>query len=130
MREILFRGKSVYTGKWAVSVCPHGVMRSGHLCDDFILETVGQYTGMIDKNGTKIFEGDIVESQYTQKPYLVCFGPYPYTDEYEDEQEACGWYNQDINGCITAFGCPEGWATVVGNTHDNPELIGGSNDGD
>ena len=130
MREILFRGKSIYTGRWAVSVCPHGVMRSGHLCDDFIPETVGQYTGLTDKNGKKIFEGDIVESQYTQKPYLVCFGEYTYTDEYEDEQEACGWYNQDINGCITAFGCPESWATVIGNIHDSPELIGGKENGE
>lgn len=144
MREILFRGKREDNGEWVFGmpwifkdhacVCPwhEGMCKydSGYYPVHVIPETVGQYTGLIDKNGNKIFEGDIVESQYTQLEYLVCFGPYTYTDEYEDDQDACGWYNQDINGCITALGCPERWATVIGNIHDRPELIGGKNDGE
>ena len=90
-----------------------------------IPETVGQFTGLTDKNGTKIFEGDIVESEFTTKPYLVCFGEYTYTDEYGDEESVCGWYNEEKGGYVTGFGCPDTWATVIGNIHDNPELLEG-----
>lgn len=141
MREILFRGKMKDAGEWVygafcgsdsdtpfgLSVNRANIIMYGGAFDGYWVEvdpeTVGQYTGLIDKNGNKIFEGDIVESQYTQEPYLVCFGEYTYTDQYASKQEACGWYNQDIYGGITAFGCPECWATVIGNIHDNPELL-------
>lgn len=90
-----------------------------------IPETVGQYTGLTDKNGKRIFEGDIVESVFTSKPYLVCFGEYTYTDEYGEEQGASGWYNEEEGGYKTAMDCTDVWATVIGNIHDNPELMEG-----
>lgn len=114
MREILFRGKSVYTGKWAVSVCPHGVMRSGHLCDDFMLETVGQFTGLTDKNGKKIFEGDIGKSidgvflvRWSEEKcaFVMDFYDYPKEELYLEEM----WDD----------------AEIIGNIHDNPELLEG-----
>ena len=123
MREILFRGKSVYTGKWAVSVCPHGVMRSGHLCDDFIPETVGQFTGS-DKNGKKIFEGDIGRYKQTDgatqngKP-ITCIGKVIYNAKtasfaVESKDEAGRKYFDYFP--IKDF-------EVIGNIHDNPELL-------
>lgn len=90
--------------------------------------TVGECTGLPDKNGKLIFEGDIVESEFTKMPYLVCFGEYTYTNDYGEEECACGWYNKDSDDIVTGFGCPETWATVIGNVVDNPELLeGGAN---
>lgn len=145
MREILFRGKRCDNGEWVqgsyIRAEHHWHNRGIHkdwvtlgasanggwfvLHNKYAVkaETVGQFTGLTDKNGKKIFEGDVVESEFTKKLYTVCFGEYVYINEYEEEESAYGWYNADDVGVTTAFGCPENWAIVVGNIHDNPELL-------
>lgn len=82
-REILFRGKSVETNEWVYGsyilekyenisyICyfEYGVSISIKQVE-VIPETVGEFTGMTDKNGTKIFEGDIVRTQpFYTRPY-------------------------------------------------------------
>lgn len=39
--------------------------------------------------------------------------------------ERGGWFNEDENGCVTAFGGPDNWATVIGNIHYNPDIMKG-----
>lgn len=125
MREILFRGKRMDNGKWVEGAfCPKNcddpfgpmvdrpsIIKLGEPCDGFWFDvdpaTVGQYTGLTDKNGKKIFEGDILLD--ADEPCVIVF-------------EDCSWkeiYKNDWWSFIYEDDVVE----VIGNIHDNPELI-------
>ena len=127
MREILFRGKTD-KGEWVQGVpffeeerCY--IIEDLFICDEYdctgavntmvIPETIGQYTGLTDKNGTKIFEGDIVKRTFGEftRIYQVIF----------DVELFC-FIAKRNNGFSTLDDAFE----VIGNIHDNPELIGGA----
>ena len=139
----MFRGKCKYNGKWIegylvelgkesfsdpkrYGVCDKAISLGGSgVCynlriDEVIPETVGQYTGLIDKNGKKIFEGDILS--FSDRLVYVNWHDY------------CGcWdcsYIKAIKGKATLHEdrSPNKWrynAVVIGNIHDNPELLKG-----
>ena len=81
MREILFRGKTA-EGEWVYGYycrCGYTDKEKDHIIPyyasalfaiEVIPETVGQYTGITDKNGTKIFEGDLVSTDIA-RPFLI-----------------------------------------------------------
>lgn len=132
MREILFRGKRIDNGEWVQGFyalvasnkgLKHGiytVAENGCVIPyEVDPETVGQFTGLTDKNGQKIFEGDIVKSCFRddadKEPMTVEFriergGWFPF---------ACG----DGCGCCEVDTYPPEYTEVIGNIHDNPELI-------
>ena len=138
MREILFRGKRIEDGEWVYGdycgicrvecndgnfVYRHLIHRSNdeplYMVDP---ETVGEYTGLTDKNGKKIFEGDIVryrpeywcEPQQSVVEYYADKWNYPAFDLKEHDYE--------VNGLQCAH--EEGIGLkVVGNKWDNPELL-------
>lgn len=126
MREILFRGKSMHTDEWLYGGIVHhaddyGMVDStsnmGYLEPELvILETVGQYTGLTDKNGVKIFEGDIV--RYSGEKHIVVF----------ETRGETGYFGIKIDHIETWGFCPSVPAKlmeVIGNIHDNPELVEG-----
>ncbi len=134
MREILFRGKRVDNGEWVegyyLKANNHwhkkGIhedwiatftIQNGGWCNvagkhAVIPETVGQYTGLTDKNGTKIFEGDIV--LYRPKDEV---GEIRYC-----ELEAM--FVIEFDDWLTDFDCVyQNEVEVIGNIHDNPKLL-------
>ena len=137
MREILFRGKT-HNGEWKQGYyveqygakeiyLPDGVDREyGFDHYHVIPETVGQYTGLTDKNGKKIFEGDIVlfedESpsnyEYHDCTEMRC-GAIEYGDNcfYITDRIAVEMEDLIYDGKLDV--------EVIGNIHDNPELLQG-----
>ena len=120
MRDIIFRGKKVSNNEWAYGCLVNNIYGASKpiiITDsdyddnnrvnfdwDFVIpQTVGQFTGFLDVNGKKIFEGDIVVStsvnRLSNKPHIVSFE----------------------NSYIYAM--PERKPQVVGNIYDNPELL-------
>ena len=161
MREILFRGKRVDNGEWVEGYCAAEPYTKNTYNHGYILEnekdlfakkawlvdsrTVGQSTGMTDKNGKKIFEGDIVKlfdvavgeivqecgafgigcRQLIDFDYLASeIAPvtghnntplFCYNDNFVSLWELYWNYNEE-NDEISVI-------EVIGNIHDNPELL-------
>lgn len=125
MREILFRGKTK-RNEWIYGdLITHGIdfddaIKQHHTREvwDIIPETVGQFTGLTDKNGEKVFEGDIL---------VFCKGA---TYPYQIEWDGMGWklYRADGRRIKEAFECNEihyvNISEIIGNIHDNKELLG------
>lgn len=128
MREILFRGKDEGTKKWVQGCYLEGATRHCITCSlayypryDVIPETVGQYTGLTDANGMKIFEGDIHCNENNNKKFVVKFGHF-YDRELLDDMY--GWYMEDNKGNRFGLNGSEcEYANIIGNIHDNPELL-------
>lgn len=120
MREILFRGKRTDNGDWHEG---EDVMRNtirGKVClakigDDWISvdpKTVGQYTGLKDKNGKKIFEGDIVCHDFGEKQIGKQYAIVKWSEKYASFQ---------LNPIDDWMFCNLSDVKVVGNIYDNPE---------
>ena len=118
MREILFRGKRVDNGEWVVGSLSteyyqkHGVVIICPSEDEAYKvnpSTVGQYTGLTDKNGKKIFEGDIIFDPEIKENYIV---------EFDKGGFCAGDMFLQAYISFDEFSCE-----VIGNIYDNPELL-------
>ena len=151
MREILFRGKRLDNGEWAEGACikdfefygrkdehlyivthkhPSGCFGADIYFEVFP-ETIGQYTSITDKNGKKIFEGDIFRIGDEMVGDIIfkdgCFRMEVYG--------LCGTYTESgYDECGGGWGIiecePIDWyyihdMEIIGNIHDNPELLKG-----
>ena len=141
MREIIFRGIRKDTHEWVygfygeyfdgkrnvpcVSVVDTHVI-TGALCYEVIPETVGQYTGLKDKNGRQIFEGDIIV--YGDANYVVCFDSASFGfmwQEYQGEKAFSYviYFDNYENGLDIDEETNQIDIEVAGNIHDNPDLV-------
>ena len=158
MREILFRGKAINrdygchrtnykNGDWVYGLVTRlyderfenlpAEMTNVNGIEGIEVDykTIGQYTGLTDKNGKKIFEGDMIKPfddeidkmvvEFCHGQFLLClYGERGYMAEY-------GWEESGNYGCfeaepLSSYGDD---IEVIGNIHDNPELLGGNNNG-
>lgn len=139
MREILFRGKMVDNGEWWFGslITPKNLNKLYCIHNDIELpfyrgvtpETIGQYTGLTDKNGNKIFEGDIVKWSHTflgeDRPYhigRVAYKKAQFVVENRDVFAHCGTCSEPF-GCACRMNDTNRDFEVIGNIYDNPELL-------
>jgi uncharacterized phage protein (TIGR01671 family) len=138
MREILFRGKRE-DGEWVYGLpfmewpsCEIAGIESTPLSDGLHLvipETIGQYTGLTDKNGKKVFEGDICRACLDPE-ICVCVVEY-------DERTASFIVEVGKTEMLTFLDYmiarnsvgDKVWIEVIGNIHDNSELLEGEENG-
>lgn len=136
MREILFRGKSLKNGEFVeghyfkndsgtfIFTFPY----NANYADIDIMvkadpETVGQYTGVNDKNGKKIFEGDIVRLQDCHSSYyVVVWHKYKWIFRYSNKETEYYPFCTIDDNFRRGYGIRE-YVEVVGNIHDNPDIL-------
>ena len=138
MREMLFRGKRADNGQWVYGVPVIGItsgvfmvwiesetkrgrwelsLRDVVRQAEVIPETVGQYTGLDDKNDVKIFEGDVVR-------YLNSIESGNGVVKYDNCAFLFNWIDIDeTDSLLRHFQCSEE-LEVIGNIHDKPEAKG------
>ncbi len=124
-REIKFRGKRLDNGEWMYgnyakykdysdNVHESMIDKDGYM-HDIVPSTVGQYTGLKDRNGKEIYEGDILNVQFGTEQTVLMF--VSFVDG--------GWHIQedlDYEEYHYLYDYKDD-ATIIGNIHDNPELI-------
>jgi uncharacterized phage protein (TIGR01671 family) len=136
MREILFRAKAINrdrgkyrtsykNGDWVYGLITRmyderfgklpAEMRNTDGVNEIEVDykTIGQFTGLTDRNGNKIFEGDIVQAALDGRYYSVEYiTDYEYAFNFVDLERGYTYSLYDFNDVI-----------VIGNIHDNPELL-------
>ena len=158
MRDILFRGKRTDNGEWVEGYYIHlhnttyclttdndadpsndihqivfehmteWGLPNKHLRADVDPSTVGQYTGLNDKNGKRVFEGDILRiAKKADNLGTYFFPPIEYPVLVFVKFDLCAWSWETISDDKYYIHFPEAWCDyeceVVGNLYDNPELL-------
>lgn len=126
--EYKFRGKSLYTGEWVYGsllqigdktyILPTDTaeitdyINVGFYIEEVSKESVGQFTGLKDKNGVEIYEGDIIKMHHSRNPWTAKV--YFEKAEYKFSK-TIGMYGNGLSGWTIPI-------EIIGNIIDNPEL--------
>lgn len=142
MRKTLFRGKRILNDKWAkghvavvggktfiisdkatLYVEPDGGWKSIENLIEVDPETLGQWTGLKDRDGVDVFEGDVWRGHYHNKPFT---GVIEWDDGYAGfcVNDGAGTRMQVLGGWRNTMG-----GEIIGNIHDTPALLEESNGG-
>lgn len=120
-RKIMFRGKRVDNGEWricsSIEVSTSGITLIGY--EEVNPKTVGQFTGLLDKNGKEIYEGDVILATH-----IAARLEYKCVVEWHGD----GFVPMCNDGECAGYGLASSTADmfhiqVIGNIHDNPELL-------
>lgn len=119
-REIKFRGKSLHTGMWhygdLIQINDYCYIQEPKTAGFFTdIVTVGQFTGLYDKDGQEIYEGDIVMTSISKESIGVV--------EWNYKQAAFVVHMKDSNQWYYLY---EGYK-IIGNIHENAELLKADN---
>ena len=127
MREILFRGKK-YSDEWVNgNLFVDNKKEKYEICTGYfnhrinvqvIPQTIGQFVGLTDKNGKKIFEGDIVKSCESENIHVVKYFGNDNYPAFDCIPQTPMWECNILSFLVNTEGCE-----VIGNIFDNPELI-------
>lgn len=164
MRDILFRGKRLYNREWAdgylyeqepalVGIVSENdvpepskwfIARTG-FADwnmprpvEFVEvdpSTIGQYTGLKDKHGKRVFEGDILHiAKIADGLGGYYHPPFDYPVNVVVKWDLCAWMWETLCEDKRYISFPDAWChyecEVIGNIHDNPELLEAGGDDD
>ena len=145
MREILFRGKRLDNGEWVYGSFIQVEHEDGSFTAAIFPQkdaggdaevspaTVGQYTGLRDKNGKRIFEGDILRiAKISDGLGSYYHPPLDYPVNVVVKWDLCAWMWETLCEDKRYISFPNAWChyecEIIGNIHDNPELLEGGND--
>lgn len=144
MREILFRGKRLDNGEWVEGFYNHlpcgrfgadehmiqTVLENGKIgmLHDIDQSTVGQYTGLKDKHGKRIFDGDILHIAKISDGLGGYYQPpLDYPVNVVVKFDLCAWMWETLCEDKRYISFPDAWChyecEVIGNITDNPELL-------
>jgi uncharacterized phage protein (TIGR01671 family) len=122
MRAIKFRGKRMNDNKWVYGYFGKdyserciisNYLNASNEAWGVIPETIGQFTGLLDKNGKEIYEGDILQNTPREVQYKVYWS-----------KDMHAWFVERINyGSKEPLCCLDDKFEVIGSIYDNPELI-------
>jgi uncharacterized phage protein (TIGR01671 family) len=125
MREVIFRGKRLDSGKWDEGYYvyspysgadgKHGIAYAdgplGFVVSEADPATIGQFTGLTDKNGKRVFEGDILNIGKSKEPLIVSFVDFAWQCSTPKHK----YFRHRLENCASY--------KIIGNIHDNPELL-------